>query len=121
MDFDYAALGKRIRAEREKRGWTMSTLAAKSGISDSHISSIERGHTEFSVKYLVKLVNAFNMPIDLLLYDEIYSSDISCKMIGDIIQDCNQHEIKALAECLIGIKSSLRKYEARKHGIETDF
>ena len=111
MEFDYAELGKRIKQERENRNWTQSELAAKSGISDSHISSIERGHTEFSVKYLVKLVNAFGMPIDTLLYDEIYACETSYKLIDDIIKDCSQREIKMLAGSLNGIKVSLRKYE----------
>lgn len=110
MDFDYAALGRRIKRERGKRGWTQAELAAKTNISDSHISAIERGYTDFSVKYLVRLANTFEMPSDALLYDEIYSHDINCKYIDDIINDCNPNEIKVLADCLSSIKDALRKH-----------
>lgn len=110
MDFDYSAIGKRVKREREKLGWTQAELAAASKISDSHISSIERGFTEFSVKYLVMLANTFEMPTDALLYDEIYSPQISRKVIADVLEDCNPLEIKMLATCLVEIKESLRKY-----------
>lgn len=48
MEFDYTALGKRIKQERETRGWAQAEFAALSWVSDSHISSIERGNTDFS-------------------------------------------------------------------------
>ena len=110
MDFDCSALGKRIKQERTTRGWTQAILAEKAGISDSHLSAIERGKTDCSVKNLVKISNAFRIPSDALLFDTIFSHRIDIKKIDDLLKDCSPLEIKMLAECLASIKSSHRKH-----------
>ncbi len=109
MGFDYVALGARVKRLRESRGWTQANLAEHCGISDSHISSIERGFTECSVGKLVQLANTFRVPADALVYDEIYASDIRYKRINDIAADCSSQELKVLADSMEAIKGSLRK------------
>ena len=41
--------GARMRMLREKRGYTQGQLAAHSGVSQGHISNMERGHTPTSL------------------------------------------------------------------------
>ena len=108
-NFDYAALGKKIKEERISRGWTQAEFSAQAGISTSHISAIERGCGDFSVKYLVKVVNSLNVSIDKILYDELYSPEICLKAIDEAIKDCTPWEVKVLTDCLLSVKASLRK------------
>jgi len=110
MEFDFVASGRRIKEERLSRGWKQSDLAAKSGVSDSHINGIERGNINLSVEYLVKIVNTFDMSVDKILYDELSSPEISCKMVDEIFKDCEPWEVKVLTECLISVRNSLKRH-----------
>ena len=114
MNSEYIAIGKRVKREREKRGWSQGELAHITQISDSHISSIERGISDFSVKKLTRLANAFQIPSDALLYDEIYASNINIKAVADALSDCSPEEIKTISECIMAIKSSIRQHLQRK-------
>ena len=42
-------LGKRIRVQRTKRGWTQSEMAAYLDLSRGHISDLERGRREIGL------------------------------------------------------------------------
>jgi len=108
-DFDFKALGKRIKEARIAKDWTQADLAAKANMSTSHISSIERGNSEFSVRYLALLVNALDMPVGKVLYDELTSSEIGEKLISDIICDCEPWEVRFLADCMAALKDSIQK------------
>lgn len=58
-------LGKFLRAAREKKGWTLRELAAKSGVSNPLISQIETGHTKDpGFRTIIKLVDALGVTID---------------------------------------------------------
>ncbi|MEN3348873.1 MAG: hypothetical protein V7632_2508, partial [Bradyrhizobium sp.] len=37
-----ASLGRRVRAEREGRGWSLAELAGRAGVSKAMLSKIER-------------------------------------------------------------------------------
>jgi len=108
-EFDYAALGKRVKRERERCGWTQAQLAEHAGVSNSHICSIERGRVEFSVRCLVQLANTFGMPSDALIGDAIYAHEIKQKEINDALSDCNPQEIKFISDFIVSLKESLRK------------
>ena len=115
MDFDNSALGKRIKQERATRGWTQAILAEKTGISDSHLSAIECGKSNCSVKNFVKIANAFLIPSDALLSDTIVSHRIDIKIIDDLLKDCSSLEIKMLADCIASIKSTFRQAQCTCH------
>ncbi len=60
-------LGKRIKVLRVERSWSLKDLAAKSGVSVSQLSSIERGAHMPSVESLLALCLALNVkPSELL-------------------------------------------------------
>ena len=54
---------KQIRTERHM---TLKQLSLKSGVSTTHISDIENGERGASLKIMVKLAKAFNLPIECL-------------------------------------------------------
>lgn len=68
------SIGKNLRAIRQLRGLSMSTLAAASSVSKAMISKIERGDGGVSASTLGKLAEALEVGIsDLLSKDEINS------------------------------------------------
>ena len=109
MEIDFVALGKRIKEERISRGWKQSDLAAKAGVSDSHISGIERGNINFSVEYLVRIVNTFNISADKILHNELSAPEISRSFADEIFKDCEPWEVKVLMDSLISIRGSIKK------------
>ncbi|MDR3097714.1 MAG: XRE family transcriptional regulator [Paraburkholderia sp.] len=60
-------IGARIRGERERRGWSLTDLAGKSGVSRAMIHKIERGESSPTASLLAKLAGAFGMSMSALL------------------------------------------------------
>jgi transcriptional regulator with XRE-family HTH domain len=69
-----ARLSRRIRAEREQRSWTLSDLAAASGVSKAMISKIERGGTSPTAALLGKITGAFGISLSSLFMEETGTS-----------------------------------------------
>ena len=111
MEFNYKALGQRIKREREARDWTQAELAVRADMSTTHISSIERGNSNFSVGYLVMLTNAFGITPNTILYDDMVASvpEINNNMINETVKDCEPWEVRVLADCMVSVKKSIRK------------
>lgn len=59
--------GQRIRALREKRGWTQVYLAQHSGLGSVYISQLEHGKKEPGLRTLKTLADSFEMTIPQLL------------------------------------------------------
>ncbi|CAB3749726.1 helix-turn-helix domain-containing protein [Paraburkholderia humisilvae] len=60
-------IGARIRAERESRGWSLTGLAEKSGVSRAMIHKVERGESSPTATLLAKFAGAFGMTMSALL------------------------------------------------------
>ncbi|MFJ9037580.1 helix-turn-helix domain-containing protein [Streptomyces sp. NPDC102406] len=60
-------IGARIRAERDRRRWTLSELAEASGVSRAMINRIERGESNPTAVVLGKLSAAFRLSVATLL------------------------------------------------------
>lgn len=67
---DYAAIGKRIRAERRKQDLTQEQLSELAGISESFMGHIERGGRVLSVETLVHIANALHLSIEYIVCGE---------------------------------------------------
>jgi len=61
------ALARRIRLEREARGWSLAEMAERSGVSKAAISKIERGETSPTATILVRIAGAFDLTLAGLL------------------------------------------------------
>jgi len=66
---DLKAVGRRIKAAREKAGLTQEDLAAKANLSTTHISCIERGVKPPKLDTFVTIANAIGISSDVLLQD----------------------------------------------------
>ena len=56
-------LAKRIRLERDGRGWSLAELAERSGVSKATISKIERAEVSPTTVVLVRLASAFDLTL----------------------------------------------------------
>ncbi|HVH82446.1 MAG TPA: XRE family transcriptional regulator [Stellaceae bacterium] len=62
-----ARLGARIKTEREVRGWSLSDLAQRSGVSRAMINKVERGEASPTASLLGRLSGAFGLTLSTLL------------------------------------------------------
>lgn len=62
-----ARLAARIRAERERRGWSLGDLGERAGVSKAMISKIERAETSPTAVLLGRLSGAFGLTLSSLL------------------------------------------------------
>jgi len=62
-----AEVGPRLRRHRERRGITLTALAAKTGISKSTLSRLESGQRKPSLELLLPLAETFHLPLDELV------------------------------------------------------
>lgn len=67
MDDIDKSLGERIKAEREARGWSLSVLAERSGVSRAMINNVERGAASPTAALLGRLSGAFGLTLSTLL------------------------------------------------------
>ncbi|MFJ9173273.1 helix-turn-helix domain-containing protein [Streptomyces sp. NPDC102360] len=63
-------IGARIRAERDRRHWTLAELAEESGVSRAMIHRIERGESSPSAVILGRLSAAFRLSVATLIDPE---------------------------------------------------
>ena len=60
-------LGKRIRALRERRGWTQVILAEHTGLDRSFLADVERGKRNISILNLYLVASGLNLSLSRLL------------------------------------------------------
>ncbi len=59
-----AQIGTKIRELRKERRWTQQRLAAFLGITQGHLSQLERGNGSFSANQLLAILKHFNIALD---------------------------------------------------------
>lgn len=61
--------GQRLRSHRQALGWSLETLADRSGLHWTYVGSVERGERNVSLMNIVKLANAVNEDPGVLVQD----------------------------------------------------
>lgn len=119
MELNYKAIGKRIKIARIKADLTQERLAEIVGVSPSHMSNIETGTTRVSLTAIVTIANALSVTVDDLLCDSIIKARAPLeKDIAEILEDCDEYEIRMIADMAQALKDTLRKDEyLRKYEI----
>ena len=67
VDDTGARIARRLRLERDTRGWSLAELAERSGVSKATISKIEREELSPTAVILVRLASAFDLTLAGLL------------------------------------------------------
>lgn len=113
MQLDYRAIGKRIREKRIKKNLTQEMLAASVGISNPHISNIERGRTKVSLSTLTDIANCLDTTVDELLCDNLKRGKVFFdEDISNEIKKCSDEDIKIVYDV---IKSLVESLQNRRH------
>ncbi len=61
MLFEYAELGKVIRALRREKGLSQEVLSGLAGIARTHLSMIENGTMKANIDTICKIAQAFDL------------------------------------------------------------
>lgn len=100
-------IGQRIKACREKKGYTQETLAEAVGISASHLSALERGIKYPSVETLGLIIHALEVSADEIFRDFLESGQQQyASILWDEIEALPQRErdkILAVVRTMIDI------------------
>ena len=85
---DLCAIGARIKAARERAGYTQEDLAAELEMSPTHISVLERGVKTPKLETLVRIANTLRVSTDMLLQDVVDHSveGVSSSLASDIMK-----------------------------------
>jgi transcriptional regulator with XRE-family HTH domain len=67
---DARVVGQRIKHERQERGLTLAQLAEAAGSSAPHLSQVENGHREPTLRLLGALASGLGVPVEQLLRPE---------------------------------------------------
>lgn len=110
MELDYRAIGKRIKIARIKADLTQEALAEKASLSATHMSNIETGNSKLSLPTIVSLANALGVSVDEFLCDSvIHAKDIYSHEIQSLVSDCDEYEIRMIADFVKAAKETIRK------------
>lgn len=107
---DYTAVGKRVKAAREKVRLKQEVVAEKAGISATHLSNIERGATKPSLPALVSLANVLESSVDEFLCDSVvHSYHCFNKELARLVDNCDLYEIRIITKAVKALKEALRE------------
>ncbi|MEB3102850.1 helix-turn-helix domain-containing protein [Ferviditalea candida] len=87
------ASGQRIRALREKQGWTQEQLAERAELHPNYIGQIERGLKNVSLENIQKI--AAGLRIELSdLFDFEYPDPLrQLQQLTQLLKDCPEEEL----------------------------
>ena len=92
---DYASIGKRIKEVRNKQSITQEALAKKAGISVQFLSNVENAHAKASLATIVKIANALESGVDVLLCDNLSDCrPVFERQLAALIADCSDYELR---------------------------
>ena len=112
MELDYVLIGNRIKELRIKKNWTQAILAEVAHVEPSNISHIERAATKVRLPTVMDIANALGVTLDDLVYGNLVkSSHISCKRIDELLEDCDDEELKIITEIIKNAKPIIKKYK----------
>lgn len=80
MDDTGPRLARRIRLERDARGWSLADLAARSGVAKATIGKIERVEASPTAVILVRLAAAFDLTLAGLLVRAESGGETVCRV-----------------------------------------
>lgn len=104
-------LGVNVKRYRESRGISVGTLAEEAGVSISHINNIESASTHASAEVLVRIANALEVPLDILLCDSLKGEANRMARIMEyykVLEDCDEDEMRIIMRTLETLKRELK-------------
>lgn len=111
-ELNIEALGLKVKQFRKEKGYSAEKLADISGVSKSHINNIESANSSVSTEVLVRIANALEVSVDVLLGDSL--SEKACQKArmaeyNKIVDGCSASEMKIILNTLRALKESLHE------------
>ena len=107
---DYASIGQRVKKIRLEKGVTQEQLAEAVGVGVTHISHLETGSGTVSLKVFLAIVNFLECSAEEILCKEISTArPIVDSWLAELVADCDQTEVKIIADTVAALKQTLRK------------
>lgn len=110
---DDVTLGTRIRQLRKANGWTLADVAARTGLSVSFLSDIERGRTDPSLNTLDKIAAAHGLRVAITI-----TKDGDTPMADDVTllpcPFCGSDDVRAKREAVKGTDDLVLSVSCRK-------
>lgn len=99
MEGNLMEMGNRITTRRRHLGISQNLLAEKIGISNNHMSNIERGREKPSLDVLINLCNELKVTPDYLLMGSMHPQGVPQNLV-DSLSLCTDEDI-ALLETIV--------------------
>ncbi len=99
-----AAIGKRVRDNRETKGWSRETCAERADVSISFLSDIEHGRKSMTTTSLYKICKALDISADYLLFGR---EAVEADNISRAIRLASSADRKHLEELLFSVAKIL--------------
>lgn len=96
-NIDLKSVGYRIKAEREKLGYTRDEFSEIVGISSVYLSQIERAERQMSLPVFIKTASKLNLTLDYLIYGDD-SFNVNKGDLINIINESSNRDLKILAD-----------------------
>lgn len=93
MEFDMQDFGRRISNRRKEKGIKQNELAELLGISNNHMSGIERGRESPSFELFCKICDALDVNPDALLLGAMLNRSVP-QNVMDALQLCSQDDLE---------------------------
>lgn len=109
---DVYALGQKVKQYRTERGYTAEQLSEIAGVSKSHINNIESANSHASAEVLVRIANALDISVDVLLCDSLnrrMSQGARLKEFSRLLDECTDKEAKIIVNTVKALRKSLKE------------
>ena len=115
-ELDINALGEKIKQYRIARGYSAQRLSNITGVSKSHINNIESANSHASAEVLVRIANALEISVDILLCDSLNrktSQGARMTEFTQMLEECTENETKIIVDTVKALRESLKQADLK--------
>ena len=92
-EMDYQAIGIRIRAARERKGFSQERLSEACSLSPSHIGHVERGTRVPSLETMFAIACALDIGLDELVFGFVAETESLFSGIASTLQRTDSEKV----------------------------
>ena len=101
LNLDFKKIGRNIKEERLRNGFTHEELAHKAGLSSVHISHIEAGSSKMGLESFARICHALGVNPDQILLGHIYTANEYLRDdIANTLKQFNDKELDMASKIL---------------------
>lgn len=93
--YDRIVVGKRLRENRKRLGWTREYVASKVGIVEKYYADIERGTCGMSIETMLALARLYHLSLDEFIYGsgqpETVDEELFTKQFGALSSQAKEY------------------------------